>query len=545
MKVKFKVKYDDAVKELSVASDTTVDEFIASAQLASVVPRVGIRNIVVRDQSSDLSASDCLANSCRSECLSVDWDECDEHVARLCEMGFSREHVVAALHEAGNHVESAIDKLLHVGATGNCLSFAVNAGVMGDMSDQSDVPSQLPNGSGDDMNLVVSVGSDGDLASARYYKLSADQGYAAGQNYYGFCLHMGIGVERDLVAAACYFKLSADQGDAAGQLIYGCFLENGLGVERDLVAGARYFKLAADRYCLSEHVLRGLTYYHGTVQCCSDCKAAASFKLAADHGDTTGQCLYGVCLYRGRGTDFDKDGAHAQFKAAAEEGDALGQFCYGLLLFEESGCDLEPNSPGWAYLHESAQQGCNEAAVIIGLQEFADNNNFETRYFQRALEEQDLCALYNYGISLLVDESTYAESAVFQQMVYCFKTVMVLNTTTGSFSRSAWDMIPVIAGKLFSWNANVAIQNLSLFTAVICIRKVTLERPLNTSHEQQQRITPKQCLPVPFVSSIIMTRLILGQKSNSILNGRRRLGYSRPNTTMETFWFQKAVKGKT
>ena len=162
MKVKFKVKYDDAVKELSVASNTTVDEFIASARLANIVPRVGIRNIVVRDQSSDLSASDCLVNVCRSECLSVDWDECDGHVARLCEMGFLRENVVAALHEAGNQVESAVDKLIHVDASGNCLSFDMSAGVMGDLSDRSDVPcqstriSQLSNGSCADMNLVAS-----------------------------------------------------------------------------------------------------------------------------------------------------------------------------------------------------------------------------------------------------------------------------------------------------------------------------------------------------------------------------------------------------
>ena len=84
------------------------------------------------------------------------------HVARLCEMGFSRENVVAALHEAGNQVESAVDKLIHVDASGNCLSFDMSAGVMGDLSDRSDVPcqstriSQLSNGSCADMNLVAS-----------------------------------------------------------------------------------------------------------------------------------------------------------------------------------------------------------------------------------------------------------------------------------------------------------------------------------------------------------------------------------------------------
>ena len=164
-------------------------------------------------------------------------------------------------------------------------------------------------------------------------------------------------------------------------------------------------------------------YYHSYWRCVGDCKAAASFKLAAEKGDTLAQCFYGICLYRGRGTHLDKEGARAQFKAAAENGDSLWQFCYGLLLFEESECHLEPESPGWECLQKAARNGCNEAAVIIGLQEFADNNTFENCYFKRALEQQDLCALYNYGISLLVDDSTYQERSVFQKMVDCFQSV--------------------------------------------------------------------------------------------------------------------------
>ena len=69
----------------------------------------------------------------------------------------------------------------------------MSAGVMGDLSDRSDVPcqstriSQLSNGSCVDMNLVAS------------FKLAADQGDALGQTNYGFCLHNGIGSDESKV----------------------------------------------------------------------------------------------------------------------------------------------------------------------------------------------------------------------------------------------------------------------------------------------------------------------------------------------------------
>jgi TPR repeat protein len=46
-------------------------------------------------------------------------------------------------------------------------------------------------------------------AAVKYYRLSAEQGFVAGQMNYGFCLEKGIPIERNVEEAVNYYKLSA------------------------------------------------------------------------------------------------------------------------------------------------------------------------------------------------------------------------------------------------------------------------------------------------------------------------------------------------
>ena len=218
-------------------------------------------------------------------------------------------------------------------------------------------------------------------------------------------------------------KLAAEQGCAQAQHNYGCCLQSGLGVSVDLAAGARYVKLAAEQGYSHAQLNYGITCYFGRGRSASDWEAVKWFKLAADQENMTAKCCYGICLYMGKGIDVNRQVARMHFKAAAESGDAVGQFCYGLLKFEESGCNLKEQSRGWSYLRQSAQNGCNEAAVILGLQHFANTNNFEEDYFRRAYDQNDLCALYNYGIFLMSANSSYENNVAFDNMVRCFRVV--------------------------------------------------------------------------------------------------------------------------
>ena len=64
MNVKFKVLNCDDVKQLSVPCDETVGDFIKRAQHAGLVPRVGISNITVCDQSGDSLSGDRRISFC-------------------------------------------------------------------------------------------------------------------------------------------------------------------------------------------------------------------------------------------------------------------------------------------------------------------------------------------------------------------------------------------------------------------------------------------------------------------------------------------------
>jgi uncharacterized protein YegL len=83
------------------------------------------------------------------------------------------------------------------------------------------------------------------VRAAEYYRLSAEQGDASGQNNFGICLQHGFGVEKDLVRAAEYYLLSAEQRNASGQNNFGISLQHGFGVEKNFVRAAEYYRLSA------------------------------------------------------------------------------------------------------------------------------------------------------------------------------------------------------------------------------------------------------------------------------------------------------------
>lgn len=79
-----------------------------------------------------------------------------------------------------------------------------------------------------------------------YYELAASQGDAQSQYNYGALLGKGApGVAKDSVKSAKFIKMSADQGIPEGQLTYATFLLQGFGVDKDQNEGIKYLKMAA------------------------------------------------------------------------------------------------------------------------------------------------------------------------------------------------------------------------------------------------------------------------------------------------------------
>ena len=104
------------LQEMWVKSDATADEFLAEAQEAGLVPRSGVSNVVVLNESGDrIDGGDLLATAIGGGVVSVVWDEFDAEVESLCKMGFERENAAAALRAADGCIDMAVELLISGG----------------------------------------------------------------------------------------------------------------------------------------------------------------------------------------------------------------------------------------------------------------------------------------------------------------------------------------------------------------------------------------------------------------------------------------------
>ena len=71
--------------------------------------------------------------------------------------------------------------------------------------------------------------------------------HAQAQFYLGLMYREGKGVKQDYAVAVTWYRLAADQGYAAAQRSLGLMYLGGLGVPRNLVEAVKWFRLAADQ----------------------------------------------------------------------------------------------------------------------------------------------------------------------------------------------------------------------------------------------------------------------------------------------------------
>lgn len=97
----------------------------------------------------------------------------------------------------------------------------------------------------------------------KWYWLATEQKNARAQYNLGFCYFIGKGVEKDLKEAIRLIRMSADQGYSMGQAWLGFCYEIGIGVGKDEKAAARLYRLSADQGCLFAQFRLGLCYEYG------------------------------------------------------------------------------------------------------------------------------------------------------------------------------------------------------------------------------------------------------------------------------------------
>ena len=83
--------------------------------------------------------------------------------------------------------------------------------------------------------------------AVRWYRMSAAQGFSAGQYNLAVMYDRGLGVFEDLGEAIRWYRMAADQGHAGAQNSLGILYDQGRGVRADAAEALRWYRSAADQ----------------------------------------------------------------------------------------------------------------------------------------------------------------------------------------------------------------------------------------------------------------------------------------------------------
>lgn len=131
----------------------------------------------------------------------------------------------------------------------------------------------------------------------------------------------GRGVTSDFAEAAKWYRLSADKGFAPAQYRLANLLEKGTGVPRDIQAAKALYQKAADAGNASAMHNLAVLYASGSDGAQDYAKAAEWFGKAADLGVSDSQFNLAILYARGNGVPQDLEASYKWFALVAKEGD--------------------------------------------------------------------------------------------------------------------------------------------------------------------------------------------------------------------------------
>lgn len=131
----------------------------------------------------------------------------------------------------------------------------------------------------------------------------------------------GRGVASDFAEAAKWYRLSADKGFAPAQYRLANLLEKGTGVPRDIAAAKALYQQAADAGNASAMHNLAVLYASGSDGAQDYAKAAEWFGKAADLGVSDSQFNLAILYARGNGVPQDLEASYKWFALVAKEGD--------------------------------------------------------------------------------------------------------------------------------------------------------------------------------------------------------------------------------
>jgi TPR repeat protein len=167
--------------------------------------------------------------------------------------------------------------------------------------------------------------------AVRWYRKSADQGDAKGQQLLGSMYRNGNGVKQDYYEAVRWYRKSAEQGNAFAQNSLGLMYLNGNGVTQDNYEAVRWFRKSADQGNAVGQSNLGSAYVRGQGVTQDYYQAVGWYRKSADQGNANGQTNLGISYKNGRGVKQDYYEAFRWFRKSADQGEAIGQINLGIM----------------------------------------------------------------------------------------------------------------------------------------------------------------------------------------------------------------------
>ena len=241
-----------------------------------------------------------------------------------------------------------------------------------------------------------------DMAEAvKWYKLAAEQGYAAAQNHLGLCYDNGDGVEVDKAKAVIWYRKAAEQGYVAAQNNLGLCYDNGDGVEVDKEEAVKWYRKAAEQGNADAQNYLGLCYDNGDGVEVDKVEAVRWYRKAAEQGNADAQYNLGMCYEYGEGVEQNAIEAVRWYRKAADQDYSVSQNKLGNCYIDGYGVETD-NNEAFRLIYKAAVQGygvaqnnlgwCYEHGIGV-----VENEVEAVRWYQRAANNGNIAALNHLG----------------------------------------------------------------------------------------------------------------------------------------------------
>ena len=177
-----------------------------------------------------------------------------------------------------------------------------------------------------------------DTEAVKWFRKSAEAGFASAQFNLGVAYETGRGVKQDNSEGVKWHRRASEQGVAVAQYNLGVSYDVGVGVEQDYKEAVKLYKKAAEAGSADAQFNLGIMYDNGRGVDQNDAKAVKWWRCAALQGYANAQYNLGNMYSHGKGgVKQDYNEAIKLWRCAAEQGNSRAQLNIGVMYTKGKG----------------------------------------------------------------------------------------------------------------------------------------------------------------------------------------------------------------